>query len=208
MENNFELTYKRKLNKFNQSRIYKSDVEELLLELSKLKFKSILDLGCGTGYLMNVLKKTYSDCIFKGIDKFSFSVTNHDVLDISNPNFEYDEKFDVIIMMHSINHISNLEIACNNINNLLNNNGKIVIINPGKNFMGIIRKLQDLKLREETVGDSTVVNYLSVGEILEKFNPFNMKLISKRTFGNSMIIKHRGESYEMYPRTLMIFEKN
>jgi 2-polyprenyl-3-methyl-5-hydroxy-6-metoxy-1,4-benzoquinol methylase len=205
---NFESVYKEKLDNFNQSDNYQLDVNEILSELSKFSFNSIMDIGCGTGYLIKILKKVYPACILKGMDKFQFGTTNHDILDISNTNFKYNQKFDVIIMMHSINHIVNLKIACNNINNLLNKGGKIIIINPGKNFMNIIKKLQDLNLREKTVGDNTVVNYLSIEEISEKFNLFNINLIFKKVFGNPMIIKHRDENYKMYPRILMIFKKN
>lgn len=207
-KNDFEIIYKKKLDKFNQSDHYKLDIDELLSELSKLSFKSILDIGCGTGYLVKMLKNNYPKYTIKGIDKFSFGKSDHDVLDISNQNFKYNKKFDIIIMMHSINHISNVKIACNNLNNLLNHNGKIIIINPDRDFINIIDILHDSGLKEKTFGDTTVVKYLGVKEISDVFNLFNIKLISKKFFGSPMIIKRRDEGYKIYPRVLMIFEKD
>ena len=206
-KNDFEIIYKEKLDKFNQSDNYRLDIDELLLELSKFNFKSILDIGCGTGYLVKMLKNNYPNYIINGIDKFSFGKMDHDILDISDQNFKYNKKFDIIIMMHSINHISNVKIACNNINNLLNYGGKIIIINPDRDFINIINILHDSELKEKTFGDTTVVKYLGVKEILDVFNLLNINLISKKFFGSPMIIKHRDEDYKIYPRILMIFEK-
>ncbi len=206
-KNDFEVNYKEKLDKFNQSDHYKLDIDELLLELSKFSFKSILDIGCGTGYLIKILKNNYPNCTINGIDKFLFGKIDHDVLDISDQNFKYNKKFDIIILMHSINHISDVKIACNNLNNLLNHGGKIIIINPDRDFINIMGILHDSELKEKTFGDSTVVKYLGVKEISDVFNLFNIKLTSKKFFGIPMNIKRRDESYEIYPRVLMIFEK-
>ena len=118
---------------FNKYRNYNREVR-FILNLAKNK-KWILDLGCGTGTHMNILNNL--GYVVKGIDKSEYMVnlakykSNCEVFKMNILDYKLDEKYDVIIAMHSVfNHLKSydeFEKALVNSLNHLNKNGIMII---------------------------------------------------------------------------------
>jgi 2-polyprenyl-3-methyl-5-hydroxy-6-metoxy-1,4-benzoquinol methylase len=97
---------------------------------ANLKGIKVLDIGCGTGYLLHKLKDLGCEVYgiepgqqaLIGIEKYGIEI------DINFfPPKNFTKKFDFIISTLVLEHISEPEIFLNNIKNCLNENGVVII---------------------------------------------------------------------------------
>lgn len=96
----------------------------------------MLDVGCGTGFLLNIAKKNGFQVT--GIDpsvgmlekaKQKYGFSNREVIVSSADNLPFeDQSFDLIIASGSLVHIPNLEDVSSEIKRVLKINGKLRII--------------------------------------------------------------------------------
>lgn len=118
---------------FNKYRNYNRELR-FILNLTKDK-KWILDLGCGSGIHMNVLKQLgYRVYGIDNSDKMVLlakSKVKNNVYKMNILDFKIEEKFDAIISMHSVfNHLQSyeeFEIALSNALSHLNSRGIMII---------------------------------------------------------------------------------
>ena len=98
-----------------------------------LKNKKILDFGCGAGGFVELADKISDAC---GVEKqkkmFDFMKKKNlkvysDISELKN------EKFDVITMFHVLEHLNNPQESINELKNLLNPKGKLIIEVPNTN---------------------------------------------------------------------------
>jgi 2-polyprenyl-3-methyl-5-hydroxy-6-metoxy-1,4-benzoquinol methylase len=131
--------------------------------------KNVLEIGCGSGQgskLINSVAKKYT-----GIDVDEKLL---EIAKLNNPNleflkkdfqdkdltFNFEEKFDVIIVFEMIYYIDDLESFFLNISKVLNKNGKILMCSANKDLLGF------------TPGKYTkkYFNNLDIKNFIEKFN--------------------------------------
>jgi len=157
------------LHLFNPARI-KFIKEKLIshfeLNLNKqepLKKINILDIGCGGGLLCEPLKRLGASVT--GIDP---SVNNIKAaklhakemsLDINYfhcppENFKPNKKFNVVLAMEVIEHVSNVELFIQNCSNLLEKNGILFIATINKNLKSYLYAI---------VGAEYILRYLPIG---------------------------------------------
>ena len=94
--------------------------------------KSVLDVGCGSGYLLQQLgaNPAVSLC---GIElnedraKMARNVSGCVIHQVPIEQFTSDEKFDVIIMMNVLSHIHSHDDLFNSLRSLLSDNGKLIL---------------------------------------------------------------------------------
>lgn len=92
--------------------------------------KNLLDIGAGAGYFLNFCKK--NDWRVEGLEPNLKSFPNID----SNIKIHTDyktipkEKFDVITMWHSLEHISEIDYALQTISSALKPDGKLIVAVP------------------------------------------------------------------------------
>lgn len=104
----------------------------------KLKGKnlSVLDIGGGTGWLINTLKKAdnrFNDCNIVDIDQKA-----KDIAEKNGYNFylgkvediEFEKKFDLILMLNLIEHVVDPLLILDKAKQLLKDNGLILIKTP------------------------------------------------------------------------------
>ena len=102
-----------------------------------IKPKSIIDVGCGTGYLLKILDKRLTKCSLKGIDfncpsSLNFK-TNNDLEFIKDDiytsllSFE-SNSIDLIICAHVLEHLSNPEKLIKQMRRITKNN--LILICP------------------------------------------------------------------------------
>ena len=141
------------LHLFNPTRI--SFIKNKLISHFKLNSSSetplqnlkILDIGCGGGLLCEPLKRLGAN--ITGIDA---SINNIEVaklhakgmgLDItyihtSPENLKFKDKFDVILNMEVVEHVSNVELFIENCSNLILKNGIMFVATINKNLKSYI----------------------------------------------------------------------
>lgn len=109
------------------------------------KAKSVLDIGSGRGWMLYFMRKYfgYESTVGTQIsqsayafskEKLQLDIHNKDLLEIS-----FDRKFDVITMLHVLEHVEPVELYVEKIHELLNEKGFLFIEVP--NFNSWTRKL-------------------------------------------------------------------
>lgn len=95
--------------------------------------KSILDIGCGTGALLELLYEENPNIQMVGIElnieraQLAKKVTNCEIYQVPIEKFVYDKKFDVITMINVLSHIPSFDNLFNSIHNLIAPDGKLIL---------------------------------------------------------------------------------
>jgi len=94
--------------------------------------RSVLDVGCGTGHLLERLSK-YSNLFRVGIEldsaraKLAMKYSGCKIYQIPIEKFTSEVKFDVITMINVLSHIPSLDQLFSSITSLLSEKGKLII---------------------------------------------------------------------------------
>lgn len=105
-------------------------VEKKLINLDS----HILDVGCGDGNFLNILKKGG----FKNLTGFDLFIDEINMIEgitiykSSLEDFKSDKKFDLVTSIHSFEHMNNQLINLQCLENLVNDDGIVVIRIPIK----------------------------------------------------------------------------
>lgn len=130
LKNNYSIFKKGLFGKLLNC-IYPNSAYGFLSNITLSKESSILDIGCGNGIFLYGLK-----CLgfnnLKGIDPFiKEKIKYKNNLQIFKKSiFQIKEKFDLIILNHSFEHMASPCDVISKISKLLNNNGVCVIRTP------------------------------------------------------------------------------
>lgn len=122
------------------SYILKKEMNSVKLILDSIEYKSILDVGCGTGIYTSIIPK---DKFYMGIDPdiemYQFCLSKKiKCYNAIIENFIAEDKFDVVLFSGSFEFIENKFSAINKCAKILNKNGKIIIITPRRCMIGYI----------------------------------------------------------------------
>ncbi len=137
------------LHLFNPARI--EFIKEKLISHFKLNQKgnrplealSILDIGCGGGLLCEPLSRLGASVTGIDASKNNIEVAklhakemklNINYINTSPENFIYKDKFDVILNMEVVEHVSNLELFIQNCSKLIKKNGIMFVATINKNL--------------------------------------------------------------------------
>jgi len=94
----------------------KDDYPPILEELKKYSFQNLLDVGCGTGPMIELLTKEYPDRHYTGLDLTPKMIETANAKDLKNANFVVgdsenlpfsDGSFDAVICANSFHHYPN-----------------------------------------------------------------------------------------------------
>ena len=121
-----------------------SQIEEYLNKLNKND--SVLEVGCGSGILLSLISENFKNLNILGIEPFG---QGFDVLkdlnylskkngvfikNISYEEFETSSKFDLIYCINVFEHVEDWKYFLYKVGNLLNKNGKLIILCPNYAF--------------------------------------------------------------------------
>ncbi len=153
--------------------------------------KSVLDVGCGVGYIGKKIKELDKDCQIDGIEldkeaikyanKIYDKVYNFSVEDYENEAyqkfFDINRKYDYIIFADLIEHLQNPEEIIISLSKKLNHNGKMIISIPNIAHVDIISGLIDGKFNYNNTGiiDSTHLRFFTKSSFYEFINNINEK---------------------------------
>lgn len=94
---------------------------------------SFLDVGCGTGALLQLLHDVRPDLRRAGVElnieraKFAQRIASCPIYQIPIEKLSIDEKFDVIAMINVLSHIPSFDQLFASLRNLMTHNGKLIL---------------------------------------------------------------------------------
>lgn len=148
------------------------------------KIKSYLDFGCGVGFLLKRLEKlTYIKTCGYEINQYAINkcLINTNKSKIYNNLDEINEKFDLISMIHVVEHINSedLKILFKKLITKLNYNGKILISTPAKNALAYNLK------KSKWIGfkDPTHINLKDYNEWRDFFASIDLNIVKSSNDG-------------------------
>lgn len=101
------------------------------------EFKTFLEIGCGTGYVLSGIAKAFPEAEFSGCDIYpeglffaSARLPEVKLLQIDAGNIPFFKEFDVIGAFDVLEHIEYDEVALSQINSALKENGYVIITVP------------------------------------------------------------------------------
>ena len=161
------------------------------------KVESYLDFGCGVGFLLKKIEKIKSIKTTAGYEINDFAINNCKINTIRSKIFNklevIEEKFDLISMIHVVEHIKNDELILllKQLKKILNKKGKILISTPAK--YGLAHNLKNNKW----IGfkDPTHIN-------LKSFEDWRMFFINQ----NFTIIKSSNDGLWDFPYGKILFK--
>ncbi len=150
-----------------------------VLNFSQMKSGSLLDIGCGAGKFLKIMKQSGWTVQGVEIDDSARAIAEEGVgKTIFNQNdfFNSDKKYNVITMWHSLEHLNTLTRFLEKISVSLNANGVIMIAVPNyKSF--------DAEYYKQDWAAYDVPRHLyhfSYGAMLKLMEKFNFKLIQSK----------------------------
>ena len=173
-----------KFNKQNVDRIGNIFYSNIIKK--NFEFKSYLDFGCGVGYLLKRIE-TFSGLInICGIETNDFAMKeskkNSTLSKIYKSIDEIDTTFDLVSMLHVVEHINDEDLSklLIKIKSKLNKNANILISTPAKN--GLAHKIKI----DNWIGfkDPTHINLKNYQDWIKFFNEQNFTII--KTFSDGL----------------------
>lgn len=116
-------------------------------ELNNDNYQDVLDLGCGKGRYTKKLLEKYPNKNFHCVD-LSTKVMEYINLDIKKKegsilNIPYpDNKFDFVFVIEALEHAIDINNAIKEISRVIKPNGKVIIIDKDKKFLGKLELAQ------------------------------------------------------------------
>ena len=114
----------------------KDDYPPILEELKKDDFEDLLDVGCGTGPMVELLASEFPDRRYTGLDLTPRMIEVANAKDIENAHFVVgdaenlpfdDASFDAVICANSFHHYPNPQAFFDGVARVLRPGGKLVL---------------------------------------------------------------------------------
>lgn len=108
--------------------------KSLIKRINLLKFRSLCDVGCGSGYLLSQFNNKQIDLL--GIDNDSEAIkiaSKYATIlkrNLNSTNLNINKKFDLVVCYHVIEHLKNPKKLIKNLYRLLKKNGILIIGTP------------------------------------------------------------------------------
>ena len=162
--------FAKNLDSYHENaKVQKNMAKRLMTFIKNESPKKILEIGCGTGFLTELINENFKFETFDAVDivedckKFINKINpkiNFIVNDIEEFLKNNEEKYDLIISNASLQWVSNFDLVINTLKESLNIGGELVFSTFGKeNFREIYYIM------------GTSLNYYSTLELKEKFCP-------------------------------------
>jgi len=170
---NYANDYDRSRNKMYLSRVKKVIREEVE------NYVSVLDVGCGTGVLLDVAYPEYGVGIDKSDKMLKIAESNYTRFVYYNVDIEktkINEEFDYILLIDVVYYFNDMVKAFKNIRHSCHNSTKVIIISPNPTFnfiINFVRRL-DFAINEK-------VGYPTKSEIISNLNDSGFDVVKSYT---------------------------
>lgn len=161
--------YAKKLEGFNSTKKYRRELQFLIGLFPDKGSEFVLDYGCGIGTAVKYINtKTMNFARGYDVEKY-------------DPNFDYithvSDKYDVIYFMHSLAHISYIDIELKKLKSNLRPNGVIIVVTPNREWL-------DINKNPNYVPDPTVFKHYSQSELNYLFTSSGYNVVLSGGFGD------------------------
>ena len=157
-----------------------------ILSRLKLNKDSLIDIGCGTGEVLNIINNTYPNTKLYGLDiskdmikvakkKDKSKRIEYVVGDAENIPYK-DNSFDILITSESFHHYPNPSKAINEFHRVLKNNAKLILCDMYRPFG--IRHIMNIIFKFINTGDVKMYSKKEIIYLLEE-NGFKIKTYNK-----------------------------
>jgi malonyl-CoA O-methyltransferase len=203
--------FAKNLESYNQNaKIQKLMAKRLVQIANKKSYSKILEIGCGTGFLTDLINTNFNFEKYKAIDIVEecepfISKINNSIeflpTDIETYLSQDNETFDLIISNAALQWVNNFEEIINNLKTKLNNGGELVFSTFGKeNFREIyfllgvsldyfssqeLEKMFDAKVEEEI----HVMMFNSPKEVLKHLKSTGVNAIENKKWTKKDLIQ-------------------
>ena len=124
--------------------------KSLLKIINSVRFDSVCDVGCGPGFLLSYLKCKKKYGIENDKKAASLASKFGKIYELNlNKKINLNEKFDLVVCYHTIEHIKKPELLIRELKKILNKNGRLIIGTPdfdsamARHFKNKYRMLHD-----------------------------------------------------------------
>jgi len=166
---------------------------------------TILDIGCGTGELLNLFKN--NDWTTTGIepDEGARQLTqenyNIKITDLDTLVQSHDPKFDVITMWHVLEHVYHLHEYLNKIKSILSDNGTFIVAVPNSDSWDALHYKSNwaaydvprhlYHFNQDTINELMKMHHFNLEKIIPmKFDAYYISLLSEKyRTGNQNALK-------------------
>jgi 2-polyprenyl-3-methyl-5-hydroxy-6-metoxy-1,4-benzoquinol methylase len=186
--------YNKKALKYG---ISKQRLNNILKLIKNIHHQRILDIGCATGYLGNILKKNNNYVV--GFDISKSAIKNakkilHKAyqLNIETDKFPYLEKFDLIILSEVIEHLFQPQLTLKRIIKLLKPNGLLLITTPNFLYWGnrILFLKGNFSYSNQGIFDESHLHFFTDKSLKKIMIQNNLKIIAQNHLTISSITKY------------------
>jgi SAM-dependent methyltransferase len=175
------------------SKQYWEDQKRIILKLLKVKPRSILDVGCGTG---DFLMHFEGEIIREGVEISSCftNIANKRGLRIFHENLEnldFSKKYDIVSAYNIIEHLSDPLRFLDKLNEIIDKNGLLVILIPSheclkEKLVMKFRKKWHMYIPPEHL------NFISKGFLDSYLRKYNFKLLKRYYSSGGLFNPFRG----------------
>ena len=172
--------YKKVIDHDGRIRILKNEKKQKIKQFkivlnflnNNKKKGTILDIGCGYGWMLSLLDKKKWETHGVELNKDCNEIAERNMFKLYNKLSKVKKKFDVITMIHVIEHLRNPTIYLNNVKKLLKKNGTLIIETP--DFDSAMARRYNLKFR--LLHDPTHISLFSLESLTRLLRDKNFKL--------------------------------
>lgn len=160
-------------------------LQKLYKSVNLKKINKVLEIGCYDGYILHRIKKKFLKIQTFGCEPSpGADIANKFGLNVKKTYFDHktypNQKFDLIILRHTLEHISNINKTINNIRKVMNNNSILAIEVPNINFY--------LKNGLLEVFSFQHIHYFSMQTFFAICKSYNFKILRKFETPENIII--------------------
>ena len=160
---------------------------------SVIRAKKVLDIGCGTGGVLSAYKENGCDVLGLDFDDDYLSEAKNNNIFVKKGSIDVlrkDEKFDLIIISHVLEHVLNPVVFLKEIINHLSNDGVIYIEVPS--LESVLEGLYEFDLRN--FFHNTHVSNFSLDSLNLMAKKTNLKMIKSNNLIQSCWVKSLNEN--------------
>ena len=154
---------------------------KIAIELAEIKDTStLIDIGCGSGFLLKKIRKFNKLCTCFGIDyslDFLEQIENCGIIqtDIKKMPFS-NQYFDKVFVLDILEHVKEINIAINEIERVLKPNGMVILSGPTESWFYKFCRYLWLGSVQYEIG-----HVYTVYDVEKKFESNGFKLIKQKT---------------------------
>lgn len=198
-----EFTKAAKVYETDHAGIYemcKDDYPPMLAELEIDPFDNVLDVGCGTGPVIELLAKKYPEKHFVGLDitpamievAQSKGLSNADFLVGDAENLPFgDESFDAVLCSNSFHHYPNPGAFLHEAHRVLRDGGKLILRDYTSNdvVVWLMNTFEMPLARLVGHGDVRILKMKEYRELVEAAGFAIEKLVAQKGFRAHLVAK-------------------